>query len=95
MITAPARPAGTDEVIGKMQATVVELHSLSEASLSRVNEIAALGARLADDISAVRSGLSAGVLFDEVVGCAVGELQRMGAQAGTGALEGLDGAQTR
>jgi len=85
--------ASTDEVMEKMKETVLELHSSSEASFGRVNGIAVLGARLAEDIGAVRGGLSAGVLFAEVVGRAVGELQRMGAQVGTGALKGLDGAQ--
>ncbi len=79
--------AGPHQIIEKMKETVLELHSSSEVSLSRVHEIAALGARLAEDIGAVRSGFSAGALFADVVGRAVGELERIGALAGAGSSE--------
>ena len=85
---ASGASAGTDEVIEEMKRTVLELHASSESSFSRVDEIAALGARLAGDIDAVRGGFSAGALFAEVVGRAMGELQRMGTQAAASSLGG-------
>jgi methyl-accepting chemotaxis protein len=86
--------SGTEDVIEKMKNTVVELHSSNETSIGRVNQIAALSAGLAQDIGAVRSGFSAGALVAEVVGRALGELERMGAQAGAAPLALLDPAQT-
>ncbi len=77
-----ASGASTDEVIGNMRRMIVELHSSRECSFSRVNQIAALGTRLAEDIGAVRSGFQAGTLFAEVVQHACNELQRIGAQVG-------------
>jgi predicted RecA/RadA family phage recombinase len=77
-----------------MQRAVAALHSSSECSFSRVNQIAALGARLAEDIAKVRSGFSAGLLFAQVVDRARSELGRLGAQAGDGALEGVEGVPT-
>jgi methyl-accepting chemotaxis protein len=79
---------GAGEVIGEMRNAVLELHSSSERSFSHVNQIAALGAHLAEDIGAVRGGFSAGRLFAEVVGRARGELERIGAQAGQESPEG-------
>ena len=70
------------------------MHSSNETSFARVNQIAALSARLAQDIGALRSGFSAGALVAEVVGRALGELERIGAQAGAGPLDCLDPAQT-
>jgi hypothetical protein len=80
--------SGAGDVIGEMRHAVLELHSSSERSFSHVNQIAALGAHLAEDIGAVRGGFSAGRLFAEVVGRARGELERIGAQAGQEPLEG-------
>jgi hypothetical protein len=79
---------GGRDAIGEMRHTVLELHSSSERSFSRVNHIAALGAQLAADIGAVRGGFSAGRLFAHVAGCARGELERIGAQSGQYSLEG-------
>jgi hypothetical protein len=83
---------GTGDVTGEMRHAVAELHSSSESSFSRVNQIAALGARLAGDAGAVRGGLTAGPLFAQVVNRARGELDRLGAQAGGGSRAGTDTA---
>jgi len=83
------------QVIGEMRHTILELHSSSESSFSRVNQIASLGARLAEDIGAVRGGFSAGRLFSEVVGRARGELERIGAQAGLAPENGVAAAAER
>ena len=78
--------------IGGMRDALLELHSSSEASFSRVTRIAALSARLADDIGAVRSGFSAGRLLAEVVNRALGELERIGAEAVDESLDSGDAA---
>ena len=87
--------ADTNEVSGEMRRTVLELHSSSECSFSRVHQITALGARLAGDIAAVRSGFTAGPLFAQVVNRARGELERIGAQGGQGSFEGIEIAPTQ
>ncbi len=71
----------TDYVVDEMRNTVGELHSSSETSISRVNEIVALGARLAGDIGAVRSGFPAREMFAETVRRVRRELDELGAQA--------------
>lgn len=78
---------GTGAIAGEMQRAVLELHSSSERSVSRVQQIAGSGARLAQDIGAVRGSLSAGRLFADVVNRARTELARIGGQAGLGSLE--------
>jgi methyl-accepting chemotaxis protein len=92
---ASGAEASTDGVTGEMRDAVGELHSLSESSFARVNQIAGLGARLAGELGAVRGGLSAGPLFARVVDRARGELERIAAQAGEGALEGVEAAPAR
>jgi len=77
-----------DEVIGEMRHAVEELHSSSESSISRLNEIAVLGTRLGVEVSAVCASFSAGSLFAQVVDRARGELDRIGAQAGGRSFEG-------
>jgi hypothetical protein len=67
-------------VAGEMRSTVVELHSSSECSFSRVTQIAALGAKLAGDIGDVRGGFSAKQLFAQTVTQVCDELERIGAQ---------------
>ena len=79
---APAANSDTARVTGEMRRAVAELHSSSESSFSRVNQIAALGARLAGDAAAVRDGLTADSLFAQVVSRARSELDRIGVQAG-------------
>ena len=83
-----------NEVVGEMQRAVLGLHTSSECSFSRVNQISALGARLAEDIGAVRNGFSAGSLFAQVADRARGELDRLGAKAGSESLEGVEDAPT-
>jgi hypothetical protein len=46
---AAGADSATGDVTGEMRHAVAELHSSSESSFSRVNQIAALGARLAGD----------------------------------------------
>jgi hypothetical protein len=82
--------SGTGAVMAEMRHAVAELHSLSESSFSRVNQIAALGSRLAGDAAAVRGGLTAGPLFAQVVNRARAELERIGAQAEGGSPAGAE-----
>jgi methyl-accepting chemotaxis protein len=82
---------GGNGVIGEMRHTLLELHSSSERSFSRVSEIAALGAKLAEDVGAVCGGFSAGRLFSEVAGRAREELGRIGAQSSGASVEGARG----
>jgi hypothetical protein len=89
---AASADSATGDVTGEMRHAVAELHSSSESSFSRVNQIAALGARLAGDAGAVRGGLTAGPLFAQVVNRARGELDRIAAQAGSGSLAGAGAA---
>jgi hypothetical protein len=79
--------AAANQAVDQMRHTVVELHTSSERSFARVNQIAALGAQLAEHIGAVRGGFSAGRLFAETVGRAREEIDRIGARAGLGSLE--------
>jgi hypothetical protein len=82
----------TKEVMEEMRRTIGELHSSSESSFSRVNQIVALGARLAGDIEAVRGGFSAGAMFAEAAQRVRNELEDIGAQASM-AGSGADPAQ--
>ena len=61
---------------------ILELHTSSERSFSRLNEILTLSSQLSDDIRSLLAGLSVGNLFHEVVDRVQSELQRMG--VGTG-----------
>lgn len=70
----------THQVVEEMRRTVGELHASSESSFSRVNEIVALGTRLARDIGAARGGFSAGEMFAQAVGRARAELEEIGAR---------------
>lgn len=68
----------SDAVIDEMKRSIAELHAASESSFRGVEHIAALGARLAEDVSAQRNGLSAGPIFAEVVDRALQGLSRLG-----------------
>ena len=70
-----------ESVLSEVRATVLELHSSSEMSFSRLNQIAALSQRLCDDIHAVRAGFSAGAAFAECVGRARAALAQVGEHA--------------
>jgi methyl-accepting chemotaxis protein len=83
---------GPNGAIEEMRVALLELHSSSACSFSRVAQIAALGSRLGEDVGTLRSGFSAGRLFAEVVHRACGELERIGAHAGAAVLEGLEAA---
>jgi hypothetical protein len=85
---------GTDKIIGDMRRMVVELHASSENGVSRVNQIAAMGARLAAEIAEVRGGLSAGLLFADVVDRVREKLKRIEALDPPGSLEGQHVAPT-
>ena len=80
--TASDGSSDTADIVGQMRSTILELHSSSESSFSRVNQIAALGSQLVDDLDSVRSGFSAGPLFAEVVTRSRKELERIAAEAG-------------
>jgi len=84
---ASGADSSASRVTGEMLHAVAELHSSSESSFSRVNQIAALGARLAADVGAVLGGFSAGPLVAQTVERSCGELERLGAQAGRGSRE--------
>ena len=85
---------GDHDPVGEMRAALLELHSSSESSFSRVSRIAALSSRLAEDIAAVRSGFSAGQLLAEVVHRSLGELERIGAEGMPESLEAGEAAPT-
>jgi hypothetical protein len=70
----------TSHVIAEMRRAVEELHASSESSFGRVNQIMELGARLAGDIGAVRSGFSAGAMFAATVQRVRGELEEIGSR---------------
>lgn len=76
---APGDPSQTsDPVIDEMKRSIAELHAASESSFRGVERIAALGVRLAEDVSALRGGMGAGPIFSEVVDRALKELGRLG-----------------
>ncbi len=82
--TAPqtASSTGTDPVVDEMRQAVLDLHSDSERSFGRMNDIALLNSRLRDAIQSLRDSLSVGPLFAQVVAQARAGLERIGAQAG-------------
>jgi hypothetical protein len=89
-LAAAGTLACTDEVAAEMRRAVLELHSSSEWSFSRVSQIAALGARLVGDIGGFRGGLPVGPHFADVVARCRDELERIGAQDGQAHLEDVE-----
>jgi len=79
-VAGAEHPAAVD-VLSRLRASIQNLHSSSEQSFRRVEQIAALGSNLAEDISALRGGFSAGRLFAGVAGRALKELEHLGADA--------------
>jgi hypothetical protein len=79
---------GRYEAINGMRRMVLDMHSSSERSYSRVDEIAVLGARLAEGIEELLQGFSAASLFARVVEHACGELDRIKGQS-QGESEGV------
>lgn len=70
-----------DETVpSEMRATILELHSSSERSLSRMNQIAALSSRLRDDIQSIQTEFSAGRIFAEAIEAARATLETIGGQ---------------
>jgi len=75
------KPSGSGDVLSQMHTAIVELHSSSDASLARLDQIAAVSRALGDDIQAIRSGFTAGKLFAEAIRHARVALQEAAAQA--------------
>jgi len=72
----------SDDATGQMRQVILELHTSSERSFSRLKQIVTLSSQLSDDIRSLLAGLSVGKLFQEVVARAQSELKRVGADAG-------------
>ena len=84
---------GADPVAEEMQHALAGLHSSGEQSVSLVENIAHLGARLAQDIGTLHGGVSAGRMFAEVVGRVRGELEEIAGQAAEGSPRDADAAR--
>jgi len=74
--------SNADKSVSEMRAAILELHSSSEASFGRLNQITALSSRLGDEIQSVRAGFSAGSLFAETAGRVKRVLEQIGGQSG-------------
>ncbi len=74
--------AGEEDVKDRMRRAVLELHSSAERSFSRVRQIAASSAGLADGVAALRGGFSAGRTVAATLTRARRELDRLAAEAG-------------
>ena len=85
----PSSGVTANDPIQQMRTALNELESSSTSSFARVHEIAVAGARLSDEISALRDSLSAGRLFDRVVTQARQEVDRILTEAGPAATEAL------
>jgi hypothetical protein len=73
-----------------MRTAVLELHSSSECSFSRVTQIAALGTELEENVASVLAAFTAGQTFSGIVKGALRELQDVAAQAGTVSLDDVN-----
>ena len=73
--------AGTNPVAEEIERALAGLHSSGQQSTSLAEDIAQLGARLAQDIGTLHGGVSAGRMFAEVVGRVRGELEKIAGQA--------------
>jgi hypothetical protein len=85
--TAATESSSTDNTSREMGTTISELHASSESSFSRLKQIAALSARLGDDIQSVRAGFSAGATFASAIGSALATLDQIAGLAGLAHLE--------
>jgi hypothetical protein len=74
-------------IFDETRSAILELHSSSDQSSRRLNQIAALGDRLAQDIGSLRSGFAAGRMFAEVAERTRGTLERIGAETGPVTVE--------
>lgn len=71
---------GTGQVVDRLRESILELHSSSDTSFTRVHQIAALSSRLSDEIQALRNSLTAGPVFSEVLTRVRAELEQAGAE---------------
>jgi hypothetical protein len=83
----------TNQVAGEIERALRDLHASSESSFARVRHIAELAERLAEDIGALRAGVSAGRVFAAVVARVREQLDAMGVQAGSGSEVSLAARQ--
>ena len=74
--------AQEERIFDETRSAILELHSSSDQSSRRLNQIVALGARLASDIGSLRSGFAAGRMFAEVAERTRSTLERIGAETG-------------
>jgi hypothetical protein len=86
----PSLMPDTRDVVEEMRIAVLDLHSSSEHSFERVNQIAASGSELGDDIRSVLDGFTAGQLFVGTITRARAELQSIAADSGPAPLEECD-----
>jgi methyl-accepting chemotaxis protein len=86
--TLAGADSGANEAADQIRHTVLELHTSSESSFSRMNQVATLSARLAGEIGTLRGGFSAGGIFADVVGRARAELERIGLESVRDAADG-------
>lgn len=80
--TSAAVPTGGNPVATAMRSALDGLHSSSESSAARALHIGQLGDQLAQQITALAEGISAGRLFAETAARAVHEMDALAAQAG-------------
>jgi alkylated DNA nucleotide flippase Atl1 len=79
--TQSGEESETGSVLPEMRAALLELHSSSEASASRLSQITATSARLSEEIRSVRANFSAGAIFTETILSACSTLDGIGGQA--------------
>jgi len=72
---------GVDGLRSDLREVILELHSTSESSFSRLKEIGALSGRLRDGIQSVRTGFTAGAVFTETFEHVQAVLKEAGRQA--------------
>jgi len=75
-------------VAADLQRALAELHSSSEASAERVDNIAKLGAQLAGEIGVLRARMSVGRVFADVAAQVRARLQAAGAEAAARSSDG-------
>ena len=88
--------SGAETVASRLRATIVDLHSSSDATSRRLSEIVALSSRLRDEIQAVRADFAAGPMFATAIRASRSALEEMsglddlGGAGGTGTQTGHD-----
>jgi hypothetical protein len=76
-----ANSTGENPLVAKMRTALARLHSSSESSAARATHIGGLGRQLAQQITTLREGISAGRLFAEVAARAIQEMDSLAAEA--------------